>query len=123
MSSLILGLVTKLVRRSPSSAAPSAASVSTRNSCTSRASTQPSTDSGSERSSPSSHASNAASEDSSHTQTTKEEPRKSQAELDKELQAKMEGISGDGGGAGVTYEDGQPVAMKRSVKKNMFRLI
>ena len=35
----------------------------------------------------------------------------------------MQGISGDGGEAGVEYEDGQPVAMKRGVKENMFRLI
>jgi len=48
---------------------------------------------------------------------------KTSAELDEELRRKMEGISGDGGEAGVEYEDGQPVAMKRSVKSNMFRLI
>lgn len=34
-------------------------------------------------------------------------------EMDDELMAKMAGISGDGGDAGVEYEDGQPVAMKR----------
>jgi len=51
------------------------------------------------------------------------EQHKSQAELDKELAVKMAGIAGDGGSAGVEYEDGQPVAMKRGVKSNMFRLI
>jgi hypothetical protein len=48
---------------------------------------------------------------------------KSQAELDKELQERMAGIAGDGGEAGIELEDGQPVAMKRSVKDNMFRYI
>ena len=49
--------------------------------------------------------------------------KKTVAELDKELMEKMSGIAGDGGSAGVEYEDGQPVAMKRSVKNNMFRYI
>ncbi|PVI08455.1 hypothetical protein DM02DRAFT_665790 [Periconia macrospinosa] len=49
--------------------------------------------------------------------------KKTQAELDRELQLKMQGLAGDGGDAGVEYEDGQPVAMKRSVKNNMFRYI
>ena len=57
---------------------------------------------------------------------TSEEPkpkRKTQAELDQELQAKLQGMAGDGGDAGVEYEDGKPVSMKRSVKNNMFRYI
>ena len=45
------------------------------------------------------------------------------AELDEEMRLKLEGISGEGGEAGLELEDGQPVAMKRSVKNNMFRLI
>ncbi|OAK98898.1 hypothetical protein IQ06DRAFT_295221 [Phaeosphaeriaceae sp. SRC1lsM3a] len=49
--------------------------------------------------------------------------KKTQAELDQELQEKLRGIAGDGGDAGVEYEDGKPVAMKRSVKNNMFRYI
>jgi hypothetical protein len=49
--------------------------------------------------------------------------KKTQAELDLELQAKLRGLSGDGGDAGVEYEDGKPVSMKRSVKNNMFRYI
>lgn len=53
----------------------------------------------------------------------KTKPKKTQAELDKELQLKMQGLSGDGGESGVEYEDGQPVSMKRSVKDNMFRYI
>jgi hypothetical protein len=55
-----------------------------------------------------------------------EEPKprkKTQAELDKELQLKLAGLAGDGGDAGVEYEDGKPVSMKRSVKNNMFRYI
>ncbi|KAK1750902.1 hypothetical protein QBC47DRAFT_392858 [Echria macrotheca] len=52
-----------------------------------------------------------------------QERRKTQAELDEELRMKLEGISGDGGGSGVEYEDGKAVAMKRSVKNNMFRYI
>ncbi|KAK4574526.1 hypothetical protein LTR86_001367 [Recurvomyces mirabilis] len=53
----------------------------------------------------------------------KPEPHKTQAQLDEELKQKLAGISGDGGDAGVEYEDGQPVSMKRSVKNNMFRYI
>ncbi|CBX92791.1 hypothetical protein LEMA_uP054970.1 [Plenodomus lingam JN3] len=49
--------------------------------------------------------------------------KKTQAELDKELLAKMQSLDGDGGSAGVEYEDGKPVSMKRSVKNNMFRYI
>ncbi len=45
------------------------------------------------------------------------------AELDEELRLKLEGISGDGGEAGLELENGRPVAMKRGVKDNMFRLI
>ncbi|THY06486.1 hypothetical protein D6D01_09889 [Aureobasidium pullulans] len=58
-------------------------------------------------------------------QGTSEPPKKpkTQAELDDELRQKMAGMSGDGGDAGVEYEDGVPVSMKRSVKNNMFRYI
>lgn len=45
------------------------------------------------------------------------------AELDEELRLRLEGISGDGGEAGLELENGRPVAMKRGVKDNMFRLI
>lgn len=43
--------------------------------------------------------------------------------LDEELKEKMSGLSGDGGEAGIEYEDGKLVAMKRSVKNNIFRYI
>ena len=49
--------------------------------------------------------------------------KKTVADLDEELRRRMAGLSGGGGEAGVEYEDGSPVAMKRSVKNNMFRLI
>jgi hypothetical protein len=58
--------------------------------------------------------------------TEGEEPKpkkKTQAELDQELQLKLQGLAGDGGDAGIEYEDGKPVSMKRSVKNNMFRYI
>ncbi|KAF4549216.1 Hypothetical protein D9617_23g006310 [Elsinoe fawcettii] len=51
---------------------------------------------------------------------------KTQAELDSELIAKIKGAYGDrdeGGEAGIEYEDGKAVAMKRGVKANMFRYI
>ncbi|KAI0148525.1 hypothetical protein GGR57DRAFT_232728 [Xylariaceae sp. FL1272] len=48
---------------------------------------------------------------------------KTVAQLDEELRRKMSGIAGDGGEAGIEYEDGKPVSMKRSVKNNMFRYI
>ena len=49
--------------------------------------------------------------------------RKTMAELDEELRLKLEEMSGDGGASGLELEDGKPVAMKRGVKNNMFRLI
>lgn len=49
--------------------------------------------------------------------------KKTIAELDAEMMKKMSGIAGDGGSAGIEYEDGQPVSMKRGVKNNMFRYI
>lgn len=43
--------------------------------------------------------------------------------MDEELRTRLEEMSGGGGAAGLEYEDGRPVAMKRSVKNNMFRVI
>ncbi|KAI1491931.1 hypothetical protein F5X96DRAFT_668191 [Biscogniauxia mediterranea] len=45
------------------------------------------------------------------------------ADQDEALRLKMSGLSGDGGSAGVEYEDGKPVALKRGVRNNMFRYI
>lgn len=61
----------------------------------------------------------------SKTKSTEEvKPKqKTQAELDQEFLMKMQEHDGDGGVAGVEYEDGKPVSMKRSVKNNMFRYI
>lgn len=49
--------------------------------------------------------------------------KKTVAELDEELRLKMEGMSGDGGSAGVEYENGKAEGLKRAVKDNMFRVI
>ncbi|TVY12649.1 hypothetical protein LARI1_G009238 [Lachnellula arida] len=49
--------------------------------------------------------------------------KKTMAELDEELRAKLDGISGEGGGAGVQYEGGKAVGLKRGVRENMFRVI
>jgi len=35
----------------------------------------------------------------------------------------MEDLAGDGGAAGAELEEGRPVAMKRSVRENMYRYI
>ena len=45
------------------------------------------------------------------------------AERDEELRQKLEGMSGAGGAAGMEFEDGKAVSMKKSVKNNMFRYI
>ena len=55
--------------------------------------------------------------------STREKQHKTMVEKDQDLMQKMAGLSGDGGASGVEYEDGEPVAMKRSVRNNMFRYI
>ena len=49
--------------------------------------------------------------------------QQTQAQQDADLRQKLEDISGGGGTAGLELEDGQPTAMKRGVRENMFRLI
>ena len=49
--------------------------------------------------------------------------KKTQAQMDEELRMRMDDMAGEGGAAGVEYEDGKPVAMKRGVRDNMFRYI
>ncbi|KAF0331927.1 hypothetical protein GQ607_001047 [Colletotrichum asianum] len=49
--------------------------------------------------------------------------KKTMAELDEELRLKLEGMSGEGGAAGVEYENGKAEGLKRGVKSNMFRVI
>ena len=49
--------------------------------------------------------------------------KKTLAEIDAELALKMAEMAGDGGMAGVELEVGQPTAMKRGVRNNMFRYI
>lgn len=61
-------------------------------------------------------------EDAKQAQS-KQSTTKTVAQADAEMMRKMAGLSGEGGEAGVEYEDGKAVAMKRSVKNNMFRLI
>lgn len=63
------------------------------------------------------------SEKSQKESTREVRQKKTMAELDEELRQKLEGMSGDGGASGVELEDGKPVAMKRGVRENMFRLI
>ncbi|GAB1733126.1 hypothetical protein NU195Hw_g5651t1 [Hortaea werneckii] len=53
----------------------------------------------------------------------KQSQSKSQLQQDDELMQKMKGLAGDGGEAGVEYENGVPADMKRSVRNNMFRYI
>lgn len=45
------------------------------------------------------------------------------AQLDEELRLRLEGMSGDGGAAGVEYENGRAEGLKSEVKRNMFRII
>ncbi|KAJ5046605.1 uncharacterized protein L3040_003844 [Drepanopeziza brunnea f. sp. 'multigermtubi'] len=49
--------------------------------------------------------------------------QKTVLEQDEELKLRLESISGEGGGAGVEYEGGKAVGLKRGVKENMFRVI
>ena len=49
--------------------------------------------------------------------------KKTQAELDEEMRQKLEDFSGEGGAAGMEFENGKAVSMKRGVKDNMFRYI
>ena len=48
---------------------------------------------------------------------------KTVSQSDAELRERLEAMSGEGGAAGIEYEDGQPNTMKRSVRNNMFRYI
>jgi hypothetical protein len=59
----------------------------------------------------------------SDADTAIETNKKTMAQLDDEMKRAMESLAGDGGEAGVELEGGQPVAMKRSVRENMFRYI
>lgn len=63
------------------------------------------------------------SESTSEAVGAKKEKKKTMAELDEELRLKLEGISGEGGGAGIEYEGGKAEGLKRGVKANMFRVI
>ncbi|EAA27404.1 hypothetical protein GE21DRAFT_9462 [Neurospora crassa] len=57
-------------------------------------------------------------------QQKKKEKPKTQAQLDEEVRMRMEeSVAGEGGAAGVEYEDGKAVGIKRGVRENMFRYI
>ncbi|KAH6677366.1 hypothetical protein B0J14DRAFT_340927 [Halenospora varia] len=53
----------------------------------------------------------------------KETKKMTIAQQDEELRLKLEGMSGGGGGAGIEYEGGKAVGLKRGVRENMFRVI
>lgn len=57
------------------------------------------------------------------TEEDVKQKQKTMAELDEELRLKLEGVSGQGGIAGMEYEGGKAVGLKRGVKENMFRII
>lgn len=59
----------------------------------------------------------------SSNKTSNSVQAKSVSQADRELRERLEQMSGEGGAAGVEYEDGKPNAMKRGVRNNMFRLI
>ena len=54
---------------------------------------------------------------------TKAGKKKTVTQQDEELRAKLEAASGDGGSAGVEYENGVAQGLKSQVKNNMFRVI
>lgn len=72
---------------------------------------------------PSEPKSNQKDEPGKSSEGASKKPKKTQAQLDQELQAAMEGHSGDGGMAGAELEGGKAVSMKRGVRDNMFRYI
>jgi hypothetical protein len=49
--------------------------------------------------------------------------RKTQVQIDEEVKEKFAGMSEEGGPAALELENGRPVAMKRGVRENMFRVI
>ncbi|KAJ5098209.1 hypothetical protein N7532_005210 [Penicillium argentinense] len=59
----------------------------------------------------------------STTKSPEQNKAKSVAQADAELRERLEKMSGEGGAAGIEYEDGKPNAMKRGVRNNIFRLI
>ena len=72
----------------------------------------------------SSDAAKEAKQESDKPSTEEAKPKKkTQAELDAEVMAKLQGHDSEGGAAGIEYEDGKPSSMKRSVRNNMFRYI
>ncbi|CAH0017998.1 unnamed protein product [Clonostachys rhizophaga] len=56
-------------------------------------------------------------------ESSRSKDKKTIAQLDEELRLRLEGMSGDGGAAGVEYENGRAEGLKSEVKRNMFRII
>ncbi|KAJ9391329.1 hypothetical protein DTO063F5_939 [Paecilomyces variotii] len=75
------------------------------------------------KASDSKESSNRQTSTSQDSKTDAEKKMKTMADLDDELRQKLENMSGEGGASGLEYENGKPVAMKRSVRNNMFRYI
>ncbi|KAI9150397.1 hypothetical protein HJFPF1_10163 [Paramyrothecium foliicola] len=59
---------------------------------------------------------------SAHEGPTKTK-RKTVSQMDEELRSRLEAMSGDGGAAGVEYENGVAAGLRSEVKRNMFRVI
>ncbi|CAH0003023.1 unnamed protein product [Clonostachys byssicola] len=59
----------------------------------------------------------------SPVKSSRSKDKKTIAQLDEELRLRLEGMSGDGGAAGVEYENGRAEGLKSEVKRNMFRII
>ena len=109
-----------------SGSSTSASSINTSTFSGSSTKSTPSTSSGSHSTSPNITASSGLSGGRSAKGVFAEQQkpkRKTQAQMDEELRMRMEDMAGEGGAAGVEYEDGKPVAMKRGVRENMFRYI
>ncbi|KZT18135.1 hypothetical protein NEOLEDRAFT_1173717 [Neolentinus lepideus HHB14362 ss-1] len=66
---------------------------------------------------------NKRSDHSSVSSQSKPDQSPTLAQRDEALKRALEEMSGEGGQAGLELEDGQPVAMKRGVRNNMFRYI
>ncbi|VUC37810.1 unnamed protein product [Clonostachys rosea] len=56
-------------------------------------------------------------------ESSRRKDKKTIAQLDEELRLRLEDMSGDGGAAGVEYENGRAEGLKSEVKRNMFRII
>ncbi|KAL4968434.1 uncharacterized protein BDV14DRAFT_197213 [Aspergillus stella-maris] len=79
--------------------------------------------SGPDKASPNADQPNQSKQPSTPEQEKARKTVKTVAQEDEELRRRLEERSGEGGAAGLEYEDGKPQTMKRSVRNNMFRYI